>query len=76
MPQNDRQNLSFVEDEDTHGKKMARKVRTKVIYKGTFVSKQSLVITLVSYLVHTLIWIVEDSLSDCLCLLRRGGGGA
>ena len=31
-----------MEDEDTHGKKMARKGRTEVIYKGTFVSKQSL----------------------------------
>ena len=37
-PQNDRQNLGFVEDEDTHGKKMARKGHTEVIYKGTFVS--------------------------------------
>ena len=26
----------------TYGKKMVRKVHTKVIYKGTFVSKQSL----------------------------------
>ena len=39
MPQND---LSFVKDEHTYGEKMARKNRTKVIYKGTFVSKQSL----------------------------------
>ena len=31
-----------MEDEDTHGKKMARKGRTEVIYKGTFVSKRSL----------------------------------
>ena len=38
------QNLSFVKDEHTYGKKMARKGRTKVIYKGTFVSKQSLYI--------------------------------
>ena len=30
-PQNDRQNLSFVKDEHTYGKKMARKGRTKVI---------------------------------------------
>ena len=42
VPQNDRQNLSFVKDEHTYGKNMARKGRTKVIYKGTFVSKQSL----------------------------------
>ena len=33
-----------MEDEDTHGKKMARKGRTEVIYKGTFVSKRSLVL--------------------------------
>ena len=31
-----------MKDKYTHGKKMARKGRTKVIYKGTFVSKQSL----------------------------------
>ena len=31
-----------MEDEDTHGKKMARKGRTEVIYKGTFVSERSL----------------------------------
>ena len=36
--QNDRQNLSYVKDEHTFGKKMARKGRTKVIYKGTFIS--------------------------------------
>ena len=41
-PQNDRQNLSFVKDEHTYGKKVARKGRTEVIYKGTFISKQSL----------------------------------
>jgi hypothetical protein len=41
-PQNDRRNLSSVKDEHTYGKKMARKGHTKVIYKGTFVSKQSL----------------------------------
>ena len=40
--QNDRQNLIFVKDKHIHGKKMARKGRTKVIYKGTFVSEQSL----------------------------------
>ena len=31
-----------MKDEDTHGKKMARKGRTEVIYKGTFVSNRSL----------------------------------
>jgi hypothetical protein len=31
-----------VEDKHTYGKKMARKGRTKVIYKGTFVSIQTL----------------------------------
>jgi hypothetical protein len=31
-----------VKDEDTYGKKMARKGCAKVIYKGTFISKQSL----------------------------------
>ena len=36
-PQNDRQNLSFVKDEHTYGKKVARKGRTEVIYKGTFI---------------------------------------
>ena len=40
--QNDGQNLSFVKDEHTCGKKMARKGRTKVIYKGTFISDRSL----------------------------------
>jgi hypothetical protein len=44
-PQNDRLDLSFVKDEHTYGKKMARKGRTKVIYKGTFISKQSLLQT-------------------------------
>jgi hypothetical protein len=41
--QNDHQNLSFVKDEDTYGKKMARKGRTEVISKGTFVSERSLI---------------------------------
>ena len=41
-PQNDRQNLSFVKDDYTYGKKMARKGRTKDIYKGTFVCIQTL----------------------------------
>jgi hypothetical protein len=31
-----------VKDEHTYGQKMARKGRTKVIYNGTFISKQSL----------------------------------
>ena len=31
-----------MKDKHTYGKKMARQGRTKVIYKGTFVSKQSL----------------------------------
>jgi hypothetical protein len=43
-PQYDRQNLSFVKDAHTYGKKVARKGRTEVIYKGTFISKQSLII--------------------------------
>ena len=33
-----------MKDEHTYGKKMARNGRTKVIYKGTFVSIQSLLI--------------------------------
>ena len=41
--QNDCLNLSFVKDKDTYGKKMARKGRTQVIYKGTFISDHSLV---------------------------------
>ena len=41
-PQNDRQNLSFVKDEYAYGKKVARKGHTEMIYKGTFISKQSL----------------------------------
>ena len=41
-PQNDRQNLSFVIDKHTYGKKMAITGRTKVIYKGTFIPKQTL----------------------------------
>ena len=32
-----------MKDKHTYGKKMARKGRTKVIYKGTFISDQSLV---------------------------------
>ena len=39
---NDRLNLSFVKDEHRYGKKMARNGPTTVIYKGTFVSNQSL----------------------------------
>ena len=31
-----------MKDEHTYGKKMARKVRTKVIYKGTFICIQTL----------------------------------
>ena len=42
-PKNDLQNLSFVKDEHTYAKKRARKAGTRVIYKGTFISKQSLV---------------------------------
>ena len=42
-PKNDRQNLSFVKDKHTYVEKMARNGCTKVIYKGTFVSIQTLV---------------------------------
>ena len=35
--------LSVVKDEHAYGKKMARKGCTKVIYKGTFISIQSLI---------------------------------
>ena len=42
VPKNDRQNLSFVKEEHTYGKKMARKGCTKVIHKGTFISDRSL----------------------------------
>ena len=41
--QNDSQNLSFVKDKHTFGKKMARNSRTKDIYKGTFICIQTLV---------------------------------
>ena len=41
-PQNGRQNLSFVKDTHTYGEKMARNVRTKVIYKGRFICIQTL----------------------------------
>ena len=41
-PQNDPQNLSFVEDKHIYGKKIARKGRIKVVYKGTFISIQTL----------------------------------
>ena len=41
-PHNDRLNFSFVKDEHTYFKKMARIGRNTVIYKGTFVSNQSL----------------------------------
>ena len=41
-PQNDRLNLSFVKNEHTYFEKMARIGRNTVIYKGTFVSNQSL----------------------------------
>ena len=43
VPQNDRQSPSFVKDKHTYGEKMARQGLKKVIYKGAFVSKQSLV---------------------------------
>ena len=46
--QNDRQNISFVKDEHTYGKKMARNGPKTVIYKGTFVSNQSLLQLLLS----------------------------
>ena len=42
--QNDRQNFSFVKDEHIYVKRMVRKGCKKVIYKGTFISKQSLVL--------------------------------
>ena len=45
-PQNKCQNVSFVKDEHTYGKKVARKGRREVIYKGTFISKQSLITNL------------------------------
>jgi hypothetical protein len=38
-----------VEDKHTYGKKMARKGRTKVIYKGTFVSIQTLCTTTLEF---------------------------
>ena len=41
-PQNDRRNLSFVKDNHTFVKKMARKGRTKDIFKGTFICMQTL----------------------------------
>ena len=31
-----------MKDDHTYGEKIARKGRTKIIYKGTFISKQSL----------------------------------
>ena len=40
--QNDRQCLSFMKDEHTYCKKMARQGRKKVICKGTFISIQTL----------------------------------
>ena len=42
-----------MEDEDTHGKKMARKGRTEVIYKGTFVSERSLALANTHSRVHS-----------------------
>ena len=41
-PQNDLQNLSFVKDEHSYGEKMARKSRTKVIHKVSFIVNRSL----------------------------------
>ena len=41
-PQNDHQNLSFVKDKYTYGKKMARKGHTKVICKVNFISEHTL----------------------------------
>ena len=35
--------IPFVKDDHTYGKKMARKGRTKVIYKGAFICIQTLV---------------------------------
>ena len=40
--QNDRLNLSFVKDEHTYFEKMAGNGGNMVIYKGTFLSNQSL----------------------------------
>ena len=42
-PQNDYQNISFVNDKHKYGEKMARKGHTKVIYKAAFISKRSLI---------------------------------
>ena len=44
-PLNDCHNLSFVKDENSYGEKMARKIRTKAIYKVNFISEHTLYIT-------------------------------
>ena len=41
-PLNDCHNLSFVKDENSYGEKMARKIRTKAIYKVNFISEHTL----------------------------------
>ena len=41
-PQNDCRNLSFVKDNYIYGEKMAKKGRTKAIYKVTFISEHTL----------------------------------
>ena len=39
-----------MKDEHTYGQKMARKGRTKVIYKGTFISIQTLSLEIVDFI--------------------------
>ena len=47
-------NLIFVENEHTYSKKMARNGPTTVIYKGTFISNQSLISIYILKLIHKL----------------------
>ena len=62
-----------MKDKHTYGKKMARKGRTKVIYKGTFISKQSLFTYLYIYSLLTTVifkhFAIQKLINLGLCLL-------
>ena len=60
-PKNDPQNLSLVKDENTYGKEMASKGRTKVIYKGTFISNRSLFQKLAKMLIVLFIFVLGSN---------------
>ena len=55
-PKNDCQSLNFLKNRYTQGEKMARKVRTKAIYKVSFISE------------HTLFELLDPLWSCCIHL--------